>query len=94
MIHWTDNFGKKNGFAVLLDCSVHDYFPKFEPLWKSHPSSHDSIIAGPFRGLQRIENESYQCETIPFGELPWQTKLGNIVTSLAIISRKFTTSLF
>ncbi len=25
MIHWTDNFGKKNDFEVLLDCSMQEF---------------------------------------------------------------------
>jgi predicted O-methyltransferase YrrM len=66
------------GGLVLL----HDYFPEGAPLWPGDP-----VIAGPWLGVDRLRREGARLEVLPLGELPWPTKLGLNVTSLALVSR-------
>jgi len=66
------------GGLVLL----HDYFPNGEPLWQGEPA-----IAGPWLGVDRLRREGAKLEVLPLGDLPWPTKLGANVTSLALVSR-------
>lgn len=70
---------------------LHDYFPGLEPLWPTErlPDSmlQPSVIAGPFLAAQRLEREESGCRVVPFGELPWPTKLGSNATSLAMLTR-------
>ena len=61
---------------------LHDYFPNLEPLWKN-----ELPIAGPFLAIQRFIDEGIGLNIIPFGELPWSTKFGSNLTSLAILAR-------
>jgi len=69
---------KQSGFILL-----HNYFPDLEPLW-----SNDVLIPGVRLAVQRLENEGARITAMPLGELPWPTKLGSYVTSLALLSRK------
>ncbi len=64
------------GGSILL----HDFFPDGEPLW-----SNGSVIAGPWRAVSRLRREGAAIEVAPLGELPWATKLGSNVTSLALV---------
>jgi predicted O-methyltransferase YrrM len=66
------------GGLVLL----HDYFPDGAPLWQGEPA-----IAGPWLGVDRLRREGAKLEVLPLGDLPWPTKLGAHVTSLALVSR-------
>ena len=66
------------GGLVLL----HDYFPNGAALWPGEPA-----IAGPWLGVDRLRREGARIEVLPLGELPWPTKLGSNVTSLALVSR-------
>lgn len=67
-----------NGIILL-----HDYFPKMKPLW------YDGIvIPGPFQATQRLAKEGASLIVLPLGELPWPTKFGSNVTSLALLLRK------
>jgi predicted O-methyltransferase YrrM len=66
------------GGLVLL----HDYFPDGAPLWPG-----EAAIAGPGLGVDRLRREGAGLEVLPLGELPWPTKLGAKVTSLALVSR-------
>lgn len=66
-----------NGTVLL-----HDYFPDAEPLW-----SDGVVIRGPFVACSRLKREDMQSKVIPLGALPWPTKLGSNVTSLAIVAR-------
>ncbi|TIM24349.1 MAG: class I SAM-dependent methyltransferase [Mesorhizobium sp.] len=66
------------GGLVLL----HDYFPGGEPLWPGNP-----VIPGPWLAVNRLRREGAGLEVIPLAELPWPTKLGSKVTSLALVSR-------
>jgi predicted O-methyltransferase YrrM len=70
---------------------LHDFFPNLEPLWpEDHVKNsmiHQSVIPGPFLAAQRLEREKAGCCALPFGTLPWPTKLGTNVTSLALLVR-------
>jgi hypothetical protein len=44
-------------------------------------------IAGPFLAIQRFIDEGIGLNIIPFGELPWSTKFGSNLTSLAILTK-------
>ncbi len=68
----------KSGGSVLL----HDYFPDGRPLWPGDP-----VIAGPWLGVKRLRREGAPLEVLPLGDLPWPTKLGRSVTSLALVTR-------
>jgi predicted O-methyltransferase YrrM len=66
-----------NPRGVIL---LHDYFPDLRPLW-----SNNKLLAGPFLGVRRIREEGVPVRVIPLGGLPWPTKLGSNVTSLALL---------
>ena len=72
------NVLKSNGVILL-----HDYFPDLKPLW-----SNKKVIPGPFLAVQRLISEGARIEAIPLGQLPWPTKLGSQVTSLALLVKK------
>ena len=61
---------------------LHDYFPNLNPLWENQTS-----IDGPFLAIQRFNEEGADFNVLPFGELPWPTKLGSNVTSLASLTK-------
>ena len=67
----------KNGLIVL-----HDYFPDGRALW-----SDGSVICGPFAATEKLRSTGTAINVIPLGSLPWPTKLGSHVTSLAVIAR-------
>jgi predicted O-methyltransferase YrrM len=67
----------KNGLIVL-----HDYFPGGHPLW-----SDGSGLRGPFTAAEKVRASGVAIKVIPLGSLPWPTKLGSHVTSLALITR-------
>ncbi len=73
------------GGIILL----HDFFPSLEPLWPEEQIQdsmiHQSVISGPFLACQRFEREKAGFCVLPFGALPWTTKLGTNVTSLALV---------
>ncbi len=75
------------GGIILL----HDFFPSLEPLWPEEQVKdsiiHQSVISGPFLACQRFEREKAGLCVLPFGALPWATKLGTNVTSLALVDR-------
>lgn len=64
-----------NGIIVL-----HDYFPAMKPLWAD-----GHVIPGPYLAVKRLVKEGMQAHVMPFGELPWETKLGSKYTSLALL---------
>jgi predicted O-methyltransferase YrrM len=66
------------GGAILL----HDYYPNGRPLFPD-----GAVIGGPFRALDRIMRECPSIRVLPLGALPWPTKQGVNVTSLALIAR-------
>lgn len=67
------------GGVILL----HDYYPDAQPLF-----SNGVIIPGPFRAINRIYKENKNIEIQPLGNLPWPTKLGSRMTSLAVVTKK------
>lgn len=74
----------ENGVILL-----HDFFPNLEPLWpdESFGGLYQTVVPGPFIAIQRFEREEVDFAVIPFGELPWPTKLGTNITSLAVLVR-------
>jgi predicted O-methyltransferase YrrM len=65
--------------AVVL---MHTYYPNGRPLWPGEPA-----ISGPWRALLRLESEGTGITARHLGELPWPTKRGTRITSLALIGR-------
>ncbi len=68
---------EKDGLILL-----HDYFPESNPLW-----SDGSFIPGPFLATDRLVTEGVPLKVLPLGHLPWPTKLGSSITSLALLVR-------
>jgi predicted O-methyltransferase YrrM len=68
----------KNGVILL-----HDYFPDGKPLW-----SDGSVIFGPFDAMEELQMQDARLRVVPFGALPWATKLGSHITSLAMVVQK------
>lgn len=68
----------EEGGLILL----HDYFPGLRPLW-----SDGVVIPGPFLAARRLMKEGAGLKVLPLGRLPWPTKLGSNVTSLALVVR-------
>lgn len=65
-----------HGGYVLL----HDYYPNQRPLWAD-----GHIERGPFLAVERLRNAGAALDVLPFGALPWPTKVGSNVTSLALL---------
>lgn len=68
----------KKGGAILL----HDYHPEAKSLYPDN-----ATIFGPFYALERIRKENAAIDVLPLGDLPWPTKQGKNVTSLALVTR-------
>lgn len=66
------------GGTILL----HDVFPGGEPLYPDN-----NIIYGPWLAARRIARETPGFTLLPLGLLPWPTKQGTQVTSLALALR-------
>lgn len=64
------------GFVVL-----HDYFPGLQPLW-----SNNKVIPGPYQAVAQLQAAGLEINIQPLGALPWPTKCGSNVTSLAVAS--------
>lgn len=64
--------------AVLL----HDYFPGGKRLFPN-----TSPEKGPFDAIKRIRKENPAIEVFPLGRLPWPTKDGTSLTTLALVGR-------
>jgi predicted O-methyltransferase YrrM len=74
------SLGVLNENGVIL---LHDYFPDGKPLW-----SDGSVIPGPFDALEELQMQDARLRVVPFGALPWATKLGSHITSLAMVIQK------
>jgi len=61
---------------------LHDYFPQLRPLWAGSP-----IARGPWLATERLRREGVPIRVIPLGALPWPTKRGTTVTSLALVTK-------
>jgi predicted O-methyltransferase YrrM len=68
---------RPGGFLLL-----HDYFPGLRPLWPD-----GKVIQGPYLAVQRLQRAGWPIEVQPLGELPWPTKQGTSMTSLALLGR-------
>jgi predicted O-methyltransferase YrrM len=68
----------QKGGLILL----HDYYPGGKPLF-----THCVTISGPFDALKRVQKENPLIEVLPLGELPWPTKQGTNMTSLALVTK-------
>jgi predicted O-methyltransferase YrrM len=66
------------GGIILL----HDFFPNLEPLW-----SDGAVVPGPQLAMARLHAENPAMAVKPFGGLPWPTKLGSNISSLAFVCR-------
>jgi predicted O-methyltransferase YrrM len=67
-----------NGTVLL-----HDFFPDCRALWPGEP-----VIPGPWLAVRRLQREGVDLQVLPLGELPWPTKRGSSVTSLALVARR------
>jgi predicted O-methyltransferase YrrM len=67
------------GGALIV---LHDFFPNRRPLWSDR-----KVIPGPFLAVERLRSEAPGIDVLPLGALPWPTKQGSRVTSLAVLSR-------
>jgi predicted O-methyltransferase YrrM len=65
------------GFLLL-----HDFFPGLRPLWPD-----GKVIDGPQLAVRGLQRAGWPIEVLPFGDLPWPTKLGTSRTSLALLGR-------
>ena len=61
---------------------LHDYYPGAKALYPDR-----ATIGGPFHAMERIRRECPAVAVLPLGELPWPTKQGLNVTSLALVAR-------
>lgn len=68
----------KTGGVILL----HDYYPGAKSLYPDN-----ATIVGPFHALERARKENPAIIALPLGDLPWPTKQGKNVTSLALVAR-------
>jgi predicted O-methyltransferase YrrM len=66
------------GGLILL----HDYFPGLQPLWAD-----GAVVPGPQLAVERLRSEKLPVTVKPLGALPWPTKQGSNVSSLAVLCR-------
>jgi predicted O-methyltransferase YrrM len=66
------------GGRILL----HDYYPGLRPLWND-----GFVVPGVHLAIERLLREGNRIGATPLGALPWPTKLGSNVTSLAILTK-------
>jgi predicted O-methyltransferase YrrM len=66
------------GGVILL----HDYFPGLQPLWAD-----GAVVPGPQLAVERLRDEKLAVTVKPLGALPWPTKQGSNVSSLAMLCR-------
>ncbi len=69
---------KLSGGGVIV---LHDVFPDAKPLW-----SGQAPLLGPWSAISRFQAEQAPFHVVPLGELPWPTKFGSHMTSLALVS--------
>jgi len=67
-----------NQDGVIL---LHDYFPDNKPLWNQ-----GNLESGVYLAVEKFIEEGVQFKVLPVGKLPWETKLGSKITSLALMS--------
>jgi predicted O-methyltransferase YrrM len=59
---------------------LHDVFPDHKPLWPD-----GNVISGPWHAVERYSQEKAPIKVLPLGSLPWPTKQGTSITSLAVV---------
>jgi predicted O-methyltransferase YrrM len=69
-----------NPNGVIL---LHDFCPEGKVLWPAEP-----VIIGPYKAVERHRDEGKKLLAKPLGALPWETKYGSHVTSLALMLRE------
>lgn len=62
---------------------LHDYFPD-----KSDICGDGAVIGGPFEAVARLVRENPDLSVLPLGSLPWPTKHGSHVTTLAVLTTR------
>jgi len=67
-----------NANGVIL---LHDFYPEARPLWPG-----ERPIPGPYLGVVRAIEECADLGVVPLKQLPWRTKHGGHVTSLAVLT--------
>jgi predicted O-methyltransferase YrrM len=67
------------GGVILL----HDYYPEGKVLY-----SGQEPICGPYLAMKRIMRENRRIDVLPLGALPWPTKAGGNITTLAMVVKK------
>ena len=60
---------------------LHDYFSDNRPLFANDPA-----ISGPYLAVERLREEGAALSVQPFGALPWRTRVGSHMTTLAVVS--------
>jgi predicted O-methyltransferase YrrM len=67
------------GFLLL-----HDYYPGLRRLWPG-----EIAIPGPYLGVRHLlrHGAGEDVQLLPLGDLPWPTRLGANITSLALLGR-------
>lgn len=68
----------RKGGTVLL----HDYFSHGRKLWKE-----EAVIEGPWLACRALQRAGLRFRVTPLGNLPWPTKRGGSLTSLAVITQ-------
>ncbi|MBU0800855.1 MAG: class I SAM-dependent methyltransferase, partial [Alphaproteobacteria bacterium] len=68
---------RENGVILL-----HDYYKDGKAMYPD-----GERIGGPFYAVQRIVRENPRINILPLGALPWPTKQGTSVTSLAVVAK-------
>jgi predicted O-methyltransferase YrrM len=71
--------GLLNPGGVIL---LHDFFPGLQPLWDD-----GAVVPGPQLAVERLRSERLPVTVKPLGALPWPTKRGSTVSSLAVLCR-------
>lgn len=66
---------KQNGLILL-----HDYFPGGRALWEGK-----APIVGPYAAVRDLQRDGVSLTAVPLGALPWPTKHGTNLTSLAAL---------
>lgn len=61
---------------------LNNFSSQGQPLWIDQV-----LLLRPWSAVARFGSENAYNQVVPLGELPWLTKLGSQVTSLAVLSR-------
>lgn len=61
---------------------MHDYYPDGQVMYTD-----GTAITGPYLAVERIKSENETIRVLPLGALPWPTKQGSHMTSLAVLTK-------